>query len=223
MPAHDEVELLADTLRAIRVARRALPPEMTSTLVVVADACADDTAQVARSLLHRPTDQVVEIGARCVGEARRVGTEAALSRSPHPLSQVWIASTDADTVVPPTWLCAQLDQARRGAAALAGTVALRAGADGLDEAFRRRYLVERDGSHQHVHGANLGLRADLYVTVGGWRPLDTGEDHDLWRRVADVVPPISTTANPVLTSARRSGRAPHGFADGIDELSRSVA
>ena len=45
--------------------------------------------------------------------------------------------------------------------------------------FRMTYQINTDGTHPHVHGANLGMRADAYLAAGGWNPLPTAEDHDL--------------------------------------------
>ena len=52
--------------------------------------------------------------------------------------------------------------------------------------------MARDGTHRHVHGANLGVRADLLDAVGGWRRLHTGEDHDLWQRALLGVSQVGT-------------------------------
>lgn len=78
--------------------------------------------------------------------------------------------------------------------------------------FRSTYLLHSDGTHGHVHGANLGVRADAYLRCGGWAALRTAEDHDLWARLrangARILPP---THVKVVTSGRRVGRAPMGF------------
>jgi hypothetical protein len=67
-----------------------------------------------------------------------------------------------------------------------------------------------------VHGANLGIRADVYLRTGGWRGLATAEDHDLWQRLGKIAARRASTAVvKVLTSGRRVGRAPHGFADAL--------
>lgn len=86
----------------------------------------------------------------------------------------------------------------------------------MDLRFRNSYLIHPDGSHPHVHGANLGFRADIYLRSGGWKGLDTGEDHDLWNRLMQATTRRASTATvKVLTSGRRVGRAPHGFADAL--------
>jgi hypothetical protein len=92
------------------------------------------------------------------------------------------------------------------------------------ERFRRSYLIGTDGTHPHVHGANLGVRADAYCCAGGWRDLRTAEDHDLWRRLIDVGAAIASTARiEVITSGRRQGRAPHGFADALAAHNKAAA
>jgi hypothetical protein len=71
-----------------------------------------------------------------------------------------------------------------------------------------------------VHGANLGIRADAYLALGGWLPLVAGEDADLARRAAAAGwLAISRPAGiPVVTSARRAGRAPRGFSSYLRAL-----
>ena len=97
VPAHDEVRLLPACLAALRVASMALPA-MPVRLVVVADACTDGTAELAR----RAGAAVLETSARNVGAAREAGMREVLSRiSCRSPASVWLATTDADTIVPP--------------------------------------------------------------------------------------------------------------------------
>jgi hypothetical protein len=110
----------------------------------------------------------------------------------------------------------QVAVATRGFAAVAGIVDV----DSFDEhdhtveeRFRQTYLIRTDGTHPHVHGANFGVRADAYLRVGGWRDFSTAEDHDLWERLRhDGGPQFSDASLRVITSGRRLGRAPLGFA-----------
>jgi hypothetical protein len=60
------------------------------------------------------------------------------------------------------------------------------------------------------------VRADRYVDVGGWADLKTAEDHDLWgrlRRTGALL--LSSSSLQVITSGRRVGRAPSGFAGAL--------
>ena len=68
-------------------------------------------------------------------------------------------------------------------------------------------------THHHVYGANLGVRADAYLRVGGFPADGSGEDHGLWQRLAaagyTLVQPVGIR---VRTSARLRGRADGGLA-----------
>ena len=228
VPARDEAERIARTIASVQRARASLPSRVRSSLVVVVDASSDATADIANEVAG-PCDDVVVLvdppAIGCVGSARAHGARIAIDGHDDELSQLWIASTDADTVVPTDWLVQHLQHADRGHVGVAGVVDL------LDDAgdgvgFRRRFASVYDrtvgGSHPHVHGANLGFRADTYVAVGGWSALATGEDHDLWRRLRHHGPVLSTAASVVRTSSRRVGRAPDGFAADLVALDRTL-
>ncbi|MDT0323854.1 glycosyltransferase family 2 protein, partial [Streptomyces sp. DSM 44918] len=77
--------------------------------------------------------------------------------------------------------------------------------------------------HNHIHGANMGFRADVYWTLGGFRPLATGEDVELVERFETAGYRIERDSTlSVTTSARKNGRAPGGFAGYLRDVSRSV-
>jgi GT2 family glycosyltransferase len=130
-----------------------------------------------------------------------------------PAGECWVLNTDADSVVPPDWITAHLRLAERGAHAVAGDVRI-AGWDDHDELIRSRYRQLVGGSRERIYGANLGLRGDVYLAVGGFGPLSTGEDQHLWDRVKLVGYQTVTTASArVVTSSRTRGRARGGLAD----------
>jgi glycosyltransferase involved in cell wall biosynthesis len=220
VPAHDEEDLLPRCLTAIRRAERALAG-IPVHLVVAADACGDRTAEVARSA----GASVVEISARCVGSARAAVIREALSRTGHldPAS-VWLATTDADTVVPPEWLSTQLAYAAAGWDAVVGLVRVTDWSEhppAVRRLFEERYgdgggsAGSGSGSgdgHPHVHGANLGFTARAYLAAGGFGPLPTAEDHAFVAALAAAGGRILRTGEvTVVTSARRLARAPQGF------------
>lgn len=218
LPARDEEALLPRCLRSVLRACAALPPGVTGDIVLVADSCTDRTAALARELLGAQ-GVVVQKRAGSVGAARALAAETALNRASAPPAQCWLANTDADCIVPPDWLTLQLCFAARGWRAVAGIIDVDQFTEHdpvVEERFRRTYPIHSDGTHPHVHGANLGVRADAYLQAGGWPALATAEDHDLWERLhTQRHPRISDARLRVLTSGRRLGRAPRGFADAL--------
>jgi glycosyltransferase involved in cell wall biosynthesis len=219
VPAHDEEELLPDALRALRASARLVtarggPPV---DLLVVADACRDRTAPVARAAGVR----VLPVDLRSVGRARATGVADALLRVPRVApSRVWLATTDADSLVPPGWLSHQLGLADDGADLVLGTVDVRDWSGHPPEVERRwRASYEAGDGHRHVHGANAGARADAYLDVGGFADVDRDEDVALAAALAHRRV-VRTGREPVVTSARRRGRAPAGFAAHLAGLGR---
>ncbi|MET9552335.1 glycosyltransferase [Streptomyces sp. NPDC006645] len=218
VPAHNEEKLLPRALEAVRLA--AADPRLAGVrivTVVVADSCVDRTAEIAA----RARAVVVSTDCRNPGAARAVGVAHALDLLG--ADGTWIASTDADSAVPPHWLGFQLMKAREGWAAVVGTVRLPPSV----LAFRHslRYDAERPASpapwdHPHVHGANLGVSADAYRDVEGFQPLAVGEDHALVRALHRRGHRILRTDEcPVLTSDRLHARAVGGFAQNLAALS----
>jgi GT2 family glycosyltransferase len=73
--------------------------------------------------------------------------------------------------------------------------------------------------HGHVHGANLGIRADLYQRLGGFDAAVVNEDVDLIRRARRHGVEIRWALDmAVRTSSRAVGRAPLGFAGHLQDL-----
>jgi glycosyltransferase involved in cell wall biosynthesis len=221
VPAHNEEALLPGCLAALRVAAQAVRP-VPVRICVVADACTDQTAEIARQF----GAEVITIRERNVGAARAAGMAATLSHfAGQPPERVWLASTDADTRVPASWLTRQVAYAAAGWDVVLGTVIVTDWHDHpphLPATFAARYAFG-DGSHPHVHGANLGCRASAYLKAGGFRPLATAEDHDLLRALSRNGCAIARSPDmPVTTSSRRSGRAPAGFSQLLTGLAAQL-
>jgi glycosyltransferase involved in cell wall biosynthesis len=212
VPAHDEEDRLPSCLASLRRAARAVRGTPVC-LVVVADASRDRTVQVAR----RGGASVITTDARSVGAARAAGVQEVLRQAGHlDPADIWLANTDADTLVPPSWLREQARYANQGWDAVAGTIRV---ADwsghqpGTRSLFRKRY-GRGVGPHSHVHGANLGFRAAAYQRAGGFPDEPTGEDRALVAALTAAGSRVlRTRALTVVTSARRDARAPHGFGD----------
>lgn len=211
VPAHDEEELLAECLAALDVAVLAARTVVSRVEVVVAlDACRDGSSRIARAA----DVTVVELEARRVGAARAAGTAAGIGRlSDVPPERIWTAHTDADSVVPPHWLTHQLGLARGGADAVVGTV--RPDFADLSTAQTEAWWATHTPgvANGHVHGANLGIRADVLAGAGGFPAIAAHEDVQVMARVAAsgarIVP---SDAAWVRTSGRAHGRAPEGYA-----------
>ncbi|WP_076480298.1 glycosyltransferase [Williamsia sterculiae] len=209
IPAHDEAGQLGGCLASVAGAADAVA-QVPVQVVVVADACTDDTVTVVP-----PTVRLVQIDDRNVGVARARGF-AAVPSSEH----TWFATTDGDSRVPADWLTTHLRHAATGVDAVIGTVEPDDWSDwppAVARRFRDDYHA-RDG-HRHVHGANLGVAASVYRAIGGFRGLVAHEDVDLVTRLVDHGARLEWSGGiPVRTSTRSDGRAPGGFAGYLQSL-----
>ncbi|MEJ8851566.1 glycosyltransferase [Variovorax rhizosphaerae] len=209
IPAHNEEHHIGNALQAIDAARRdpALNGEAVEVMVVL-DSCTDGTAAVAAR--HGATTSMVL--ARNVGTARALGATAMLAAGAR-----WLAFTDADTTVSPTWLSAQL---ALDADAVCGSIGVADwSAHGEHAALIEAHFLEtysdREG-HRHIHGANLGVSAEAYLRAGGFQALACSEDVDLVQALERSGARIAWSAAPrVLTSARKDARAKGGFGDAL--------
>jgi cellulose synthase/poly-beta-1,6-N-acetylglucosamine synthase-like glycosyltransferase len=218
IPARNEEHLLPRCLFSIQQARRSLPVSVTSDVIVVSDCSQDRTRKVAEEIL-KESGLVLETTSGIVGSARAMAAAAAVERYRGPLDRCWLANTDADCEVPKNWLVSHLDFAERGFKAVAGIIDVDSFVEHrqcVEERFRLTYLIRADGSHPHVHGANMGVRADAYLAIGGWSHMTSAEDHDLWSRLDhEGHMRVSDATLKVITSGRRIGRAPSGFAEAL--------
>jgi glycosyltransferase involved in cell wall biosynthesis len=219
VPARDEESTIGACLESIAAACEAVTrraPEVAVRLMVVADASVDGTAALAREA----GAEVVEIDAAAVGAARRAGIEQALAgRGIDELESTWVAMTDADSVVPRSWLLDQLAAASADADVVVGRVV----PDGSE--LSRAALAAWHAVHDplpaggSVHGANLGVRASALVRVGGVAPMRLHEDVDLVARLrADGARIDDRRRPPVRTSGRTRGRVDGGFASYLAAL-----
>ncbi|MCU1488759.1 MAG: glycosyl transferase [Acidimicrobiaceae bacterium] len=229
VPARDEEERITRCLDALRAAAgHPCLSQVEVRLVLVLDRCSDSTPERASEVLAGWGGAVVlESREGTAGGARRLGFAQALrlaqGRDP---ADVWLATTDADSVVPRDWLARQLAWRALGAEAIAGTVTVERWTEqpvGHARRFARYLAVQGAGfGHPHVHGANLSCSASAYLACGGVPPVATGEDRLLWLALAEAgTASVAVSDLPVITSARREGRAPDGFAGFLGELGDS--
>lgn len=219
VPAHNEFSLLTRCLTAIRTAATAVA--VPTSVVVVLDACDDDSASLAGHF--GPDVHFVPIDERSVGAARAAGFRYAESALGRVGKRTWYATTDADTEVSSDWLVRQLGA---GADMVLGLVQVgqwRNHSAEVASLYEHRYRAEAS-SHHHIHGANMGFSSDAYWRVGEFAALASGEDVELVDRFEAAGCRIHWDETLwVTTSDRRKARAPGGFADHLAEVSQDVA
>jgi hypothetical protein len=120
--------------------------------------------------------------------------------------------------VPEDWLTRQIELADAGAEVVLGTVTVD---DWTEHPARSASLwaatYDAGDGHPHVHGANVGCRADAYLATGGFLSLSCDEDVALAAALADrMIMRVGDIA--VTTSARLTSRTTGGFATFLSQL-----
>lgn len=216
VPAHDEEERIGAAVASVLRSAEHLAlthPSVLVRLIVVADGCTDATVERARAA----GAEVLELAHRGVGAARAAGIAHALGTVASADDLVWVANTDADTVVPEEWLLEHVEHARQHDA-LVGTVRPDP-ADLSPEMYRRwRVTREREESIGSIHGANLGVRASAYLAAGGFGADPLHEDVRLVERLHAAGARVGATdRGEVTTSGRRRNRVEGGYGPYLHE------
>ena len=227
VPVHNEERLVSAALDALDRAISYVSDSRVSVgIAVVLDTCSDRSSDVVSDWRTRAADfheahhiEILELQAGNVGSARSAGCQALLRRWSHAApEEIWLATTDADSEVPQDWIAAQLRMRRQGAQVWVGAVSVCDWSDrtpGTAEAWRSQYESEV----LPIHGANFGIDATTYLEAGGFESLATGEDRDLFRRALALGAAIRhDPLVRVVTSGRRDGRAPRGFAHALTSI-----
>lgn len=228
VPARDEAAHVGacvdSVLAALAYARENGFAEATR-VEVVAHRCHDDTVEVASEALRgQPGVARVDNTSTRVGEVRDLAARSALAEVPAAPENVWLLSTDADSVVPRTWVTSMLATAfSGGGSAVVGLAELDGWLGTESGLWAYQALIAskvRRGSHRpfdhhgHVYGANLAVRAAAYLAVGGFPHVAHGEDQALIDALeADGFRVLRTALIAVTTSGRVRGRARNGLAD----------
>lgn len=207
VPAHNEEETIGNTLLSIRNSiKENFLDKSRILLVVVCDACSDETPFIARTVLEGVPSLVLEVEFRSVGKAREWGVRHGCEILP---DVQWLVFTDADTLVGSDWLRAHQEAFEGGFDAYCGRVEFDASSPMLED-FANQYALQ---THKRIHGANLGIRAEAYWAVGGMPKLTCHEDKILIETLEDQDYRVKWEEKPtVRTSVRLEGRAPEGFA-----------
>ena len=237
VPACDEEAHIGRCVEAIELAASRASVSVDVTVVVVLDRCTDETETVGRASVSASSGRVrwhwCECDAGLASSARQFGLERfldGLAGDSGDWGAVCVLSTDADTAVPADWISRHVALLDAGDDAVAGIVDLdsivdldNGGVASIDhEAWARDYRFEfaADGTHPHVHAANLAVRLDALQAAGGFGHARRAEDIDLWRRLGELdgVVRRSDTSSVVTTSARLDGRVIGGFATALNRL-----
>ena len=240
VPARDEAERISACLNAL-LDQRELDgaPSLTDAIhvVVLANNCRDDTAEIARRSggLIEVVEADLPPSSANAGAARRAAMDAAASRLPGGAGL--ICTTDADSRPRPDWIARLWKAVDGGAEAVAGAVdfdpleaaALSFSPGRRDEA---RYaalqaeIVARADPEAHnpwpnhiwAWGANLAVTASAYRRVGGLPPTPLAEDRAFVEQLRRHDVPVRHCLEArVWTSARRLGRADGGLASLVDD------
>ena len=121
IPARNEEKLLPRCLQSVFISLSMLPPCVTTDVIVAVDRSTDLTYQIAKDMT-RGRGLAISIDSGVVGKARAEAAETAMRRYKGPWNRLWLANTDADCVVPDTWVIEQLLLAGKSVEAVAGTV-----------------------------------------------------------------------------------------------------
>ncbi|MCU1363509.1 MAG: glycosyl transferase [Acidimicrobiaceae bacterium] len=230
LPVHNEERRLGRALESLGQAFSELNGSgIMLRAVIVLDACRDESEAIAYSWKR----EIERSGLLCVdvlkceylnvGSARALGCDVLLDRfrGARP-SSVWLATTDADSRVPPRWLTVQLAWHYGDIDAWVGRVTVNDWTPHRrDTALRWQREYERE--RRPIHGANLGFVAQRYLAVGGFRSLPTGEDRALVKALLDDGADVHFDAlTRVATSSRRRARAPRGFSVALRSIEDSI-
>lgn len=195
IPAFNEEELLPKCLEALRAQEHVGEIE----LLVVDNASTDGTARVARS--HGAT--VVHEQSRGYGRALIRGFAAARGDI--------IACTDADSIVPRDWISRLVREYERQG----DVVAVGGDIEFICPRWKSRLLtrffiplfnrIDRGNpAGPHLWGANMSVRRDAFLAVGGWNPkFSLQADSELSERLRGAGRVVILESLRVLTSSRR--------------------
>ena len=199
VPAFNEEKLLPACLDSLF----AQEYEGELEILVVDNASTDGTAGVAR-----------RYGARVVEEPRR-GYSNALMRGFAAARGEIIACTDADTVVPPDWIQRLACEYDRGEDVVAVGGDIQFERPNWKSSILTQFLIpwinridRGNPAGPHLWGANLSVRRDAFLEVGGWNPkFSLQADSELSERLRKAGRVVVVESIRVRTSSRRWNRS----------------
>ncbi len=242
IPARNEAERICRCLGALATQRNRLgTPVATGSfdVILLVNNSSDGTAAAARRMareLPYPLE-VLEISLcnATAGRARRRAMEEAAARLHGASEEGALLTTDADSMVAPTWFADNLDHIRSGADCVAGYIDAEPEeivshgraflARGRLEDTYLRLVAEIYAicdprphdpwpNHRVSSGASLAVRLSAYEAVGGMPDKALGEDATFTAALDAAGFRVRHALDvSVLTSCRLEGRAGGGAAD----------
>lgn len=172
-------------------------------ILVVDNASTDDTAGVAR-----------RAGARVIEEPQR-GYCNALMRGFAAARGEIIACTDADSVVPPDWIARLAREYDRAPDVVAVGGDIEFQCPNWKSRVLTHFLIpwinridRGNPAGAHLWGANLSVRRDAFLAVGGWNPkFSLQADSELSERIRKAGRVVVVESLRVRTSSRRWNRS----------------
>lgn len=231
LPVHNEEVLVHEALSSLANAFDAIKGRgIDLRIVVVLDSCSDNSIKMVEEWVRKqsrkenePLATTVTCEASNVGIARALGCTRLFEQFDHlDPSNIWIATTDADSQVPDNWLHTQILQHESGVDLWCGRVTVSDWSPriiGTAARWQSEYEME---SHP-IHGTNLGFNAQTYLAAGGFNPSRVSEDRELCAAIeARGAVVYYDSSVRVVTSARKDARAPMGFAHALNLVEISL-
>ena len=245
IPAHDEAERIGPCLAALAVQRDGSGKPVASgtfDVLVFANNCSDDTANVARSYADKVPFRLRVVEDRLpphmahAGGARKIAMDSAadvlIAGRRH---DGVILTTDADSRAEPLWMSSNLAALATGVDAVAGYIDADAMENvALGTGFLRRGRLEDDflshvaeiyarldprphdpwPNHRVHSGASFAVTLEAYQSIGGLPCRALGEDAALAHALESAGFLLRhSMAASVVTSCRFDSRAPGGAGD----------
>lgn len=245
IPVKDEAQTLSQNLTAFAnqtcLAGKPLCPSRYE-LIVLANNCADESAEIARQFTRQHPHLVVHVAEMSlppdrayIGHVRKLlMDEAYLRLMSLGHSRGIIASTDGDTKVSATWIAAILAEIGSGVDAVGGRILTDRHSRHALHPQAKSYFLQEVGyrslmaqvefhldpdphdplpRHYQHYGASLAVTAEMYAKAGGIPPVRTPEDEAFYQALLRVDARFRhSPLVQVTTSARLSGRSPVGLA-----------
>ena len=232
VPARNEAAALPQFFAAVnRLEREGIAPK----LCLLLDTCTDASAAVVRDHAARASMPViVEEAAAPKANAGRARHRAMMLGNRSLDGAGVLLTTDADSTPASDWLQAMAAGLRQGDVVAGRVVRTVTRPNPLQDRLETYYEAlhalrraldpvdwEGAATHHCASGANLGLLAESYRSLGGFRPLASGEDGQLVDDAARAGLRVRRDAASVVhTSDRRFGRVAQGLAGTLRTLDR---